>query len=52
VAGHERKAPVFELMQIGWMSSRDRVKEAIPPYLGAWIIEQVIAWRAGQENAA
>ena len=24
----------------GWMSNRDRVKEAIPPYLGYWIAQQ------------
>jgi DNA (cytosine-5)-methyltransferase 1 len=52
VAGHERKAPVFSVMEIGWMSSRDRVKEAIPPYLGYWIAQQLAAWRAGQEAAA
>lgn len=52
VAGHERKAPVLAVMETGWMSSRDAVKEAVPPYLGAWIAEQLAAWRAGQEAAA
>jgi len=57
VAGHERKAPVLEAMELstrpeGWMSSRDRVKEAIPPYLGYEIAQQLAAWRAEQEEAA
>lgn len=52
VAGHERKAPVFGVMEIGWMSSRDAVKEAIPPYLGSWIAEQLALWRAAREAAA
>jgi len=51
VAGHERKATVYSVMEISWMSSRDRVKEAIPPYLGFWVAQQLAAWRAGQENA-
>jgi len=51
VAGHERKEQVFSVMEIGWMSSRDKVKEAIPPYLGSWIAGQVASWRAGQEAA-
>ena len=46
VAGHERKAPVYSVMEISWMSNRDRVKEAIPPYLGYWIAQQLAAWRA------
>jgi DNA (cytosine-5)-methyltransferase 1 len=45
VAGHERKAPVFSVMEIDWMSNRDRVKEAIPPYLGRWVAEQLASWR-------
>ncbi len=45
VAGHERKAPVFAAMQIDWMSSRDAVKEAIPPYLSEWLAGQLAAWR-------
>lgn len=49
VAGHERKEAVFSVMEIelwdrrtrtGWMSNRNRIKEAIPPYLGKWIAEQ------------
>lgn len=51
VAGHERKQPVLDVMEIGWMSSRDAVKEAIPPYLGRWIAGQLAAWRAGQAAA-
>jgi len=55
VAGHERKKPVQRVMEIdlwdrktrtGWMSNRDAVAEAIPPYLGGWIAEQLTAWRA------
>ena len=45
MAGHERKRPVRDVMEIDWMSSRDRVKEAIPPYLGYWIARQLAAWR-------
>jgi DNA (cytosine-5)-methyltransferase 1 len=52
VAGHERKQPVLDVMEIDWMSSRDRIKEAIPPYLGRWVADQLAAWRAGQEMAA
>jgi len=52
VAGHERKAAVYSVMQIDWMSSRDAVKEAIPPYVGAWEAEQVAAWRTEQIAAA
>jgi DNA (cytosine-5)-methyltransferase 1 len=52
VAGHERKVPVLEVMEIDWMSNRDRIKEAIPPYLGYWIAEQLAAWRAAQAATA
>lgn len=52
VAGHERKAPVYKVMEIDWMSSRDRVKEAIPPYLGEWVAGQLAAWRAGAAQGA
>jgi hypothetical protein len=51
-AGHERKEPVFSLMEIGWMSTRDRVKEAIPPYLGYWTARQLACWRQLGEAAA
>ena len=41
VAGHERRGPVNEAMQITWMRNRDDVKEAIPPcftrYIGGLI---------------
>jgi DNA (cytosine-5)-methyltransferase 1 len=50
VAGHERKEPVRKVMEIGWMSNRDAVAEAIPPYLGAWLAGQVASWRAEQEQ--
>ena len=45
VSGHERREPVREAMAIDWMSSREDVKEAIPPYmtryLGAQVMEQL-----------
>lgn len=59
VAGHERKAAVYSVMEIelwnrrtrtGWMSGRDAVKEAIPPYLGAWLVDQLAGWRARKET--
>lgn len=40
VAGHERKGPVRRVMEIDWARNRDDVKEAVPPYVGAWIAEQ------------
>ncbi len=40
VAGHERKEPVRRVMEIDWARDRDAVKEAVPPYVGAWIAEQ------------
>jgi DNA (cytosine-5)-methyltransferase 1 len=52
VAGHERKEPVRRVMEIGWMSNREAVAEAIPPYLGAEIARQLALWRAAQETAA
>lgn len=61
VAGHERREPVRRVMEIdlydrktgtGWMSNRDAVKEAIPPYLGAWLAQQLAAWRLDRELAA
>lgn len=42
VSGHERKEPVREAMAIDWMSDRDHVKEAIPPYMTQWIGGEVI----------
>ena len=41
VAGHERKEPVQHVMEVPWMRNRDDVKESIPPYLTAWIAEQL-----------
>jgi hypothetical protein len=54
VAGHERKEPVRRVMEIdsAWMPDRNDVKEAIPPYLGAWIREQFEAHLAGLAAAA
>jgi len=51
-AGHERKEPMRRVMEIDWMTHRDAVKEAIPPYLGAEIVRQLTAWRVAQEAAA
>jgi DNA (cytosine-5)-methyltransferase 1 len=48
VAGHERKEPVRRVMQIDWMSNRDAVAEAIPPYLAGFIAEQLDSWRLEQ----
>ncbi len=41
VAGHERKEPVRRVMEIDWARDRDAIKEAVPPYVGAWIAEQL-----------
>jgi DNA (cytosine-5)-methyltransferase 1 len=52
VAGHERKAAVYSVMGIDWMSSRDAVKEAIPPYVGYWLATQLASWRAQEQETA
>jgi DNA (cytosine-5)-methyltransferase 1 len=41
VSGHERKDPVRRVMEIGWMRNRDDVAEAFPPYMAAWLGEQL-----------
>lgn len=51
VAGHERQEPVRRVMEIDWMSNREAVAEAIPPYLGCEVITQLTAWRASQAAA-
>jgi C-5 cytosine-specific DNA methylase len=43
VAGHERKEPVRRVMEIDWSSNRDAIKEAVPPYVGSWIAQQLEA---------
>jgi len=43
VSGHERKEPVREAMGIDWMSDRDDVAEAIPPYMTHFLGTQVLA---------
>jgi DNA (cytosine-5)-methyltransferase 1 len=48
VAGHERKEPVRRVMEITWARNRDDIKEAVPPYVGAWLAEQFEAHLAGQ----
>lgn len=45
VAGHERKEPVRRVMEIDWMSSREAVAEAIPPYLAGYVADQLEGWR-------
>ena len=45
VAGHERKEPVRHVMEITWMSNREAVAEAIPPYLAGFIADQLAGWR-------
>lgn len=46
VAGHELVEPVRQVMEIGWMSSREAVAEAIPPYLGTWVAGELAKYRA------
>lgn len=48
VAGHERKAPVRRVMEIDWMSGREAVAEAIPPYLSRWVAGQLRDWRLAE----
>jgi DNA (cytosine-5)-methyltransferase 1 len=43
VSGHERKEPVFSVMEIDWMSNREAIKEAIPPYMARHVGEQIYA---------
>jgi hypothetical protein len=54
VAGHERKEPVREVMEISenWMPDREAVAEAIPWYLGWWVIGQVTSWREARSREA
>lgn len=42
VSGHERKEPVREAMAIDWMTNRDHVAEAIPPYMTRYIGAEVL----------
>jgi hypothetical protein len=48
VAGHERKEPVRRVMEIDWARKREDVAEAVPPYVGQFIVEQVEAHLAGR----
>lgn len=43
VSGHERKEPVRLAMEIDWMTNREHVKEAIPPYFSEEVGRQVLA---------
>jgi hypothetical protein len=51
VAGHERKEPVRQVMEIPWARNRDDVKEAVPPYVGRWLAEQFEVYLAGKAAA-
>lgn len=42
VSGHERKEPVREAMDITWMSNREDIAEALPPYMTSFIGLQVL----------
>jgi DNA (cytosine-5)-methyltransferase 1 len=42
VSGHERRGPVSEAMAIDWMSRRDDVAEAVPPYMTEMLGTQVL----------
>jgi DNA (cytosine-5)-methyltransferase 1 len=41
VSGHERKEPVRRVMEIDWAKDREDVAEAVPPYVGAFIAQQL-----------
>jgi DNA (cytosine-5)-methyltransferase 1 len=41
VGGHERKEPVREAMDITWMSNREDIAEALPPYMTSFLGLQV-----------
>lgn len=41
VSGHERKAPVRRVMEIDWARNREDVVEAVPPYVGYWLGQEL-----------
>lgn len=41
VSGHERKEPVRRVMEMPWVREREDVVEAVPPYVGYWLGEQL-----------
>lgn len=41
VSGHERKEPVRRVMEIDWARKREDVVEAVPPYVGFWLGQQL-----------
>jgi hypothetical protein len=41
VSGHERKAPVRRVMEIDWAREREDVVEAVPPYVGYWLGQEL-----------
>ena len=41
VSGHERREPVRKVMEIPWAREREDVVEAVPPYVGYWLGEQL-----------
>ncbi len=42
VSGHERREPVREAMGIDWMTRREDVAEAVPPYMTQFLGRQVL----------
>jgi DNA (cytosine-5)-methyltransferase 1 len=41
VSGHERREPVRKVMEIPWARKREDVVEAVPPYVGYWLGQEL-----------
>lgn len=41
VSGHERREPVRRVMEIPWAREREDVVEAVPPYVGYWLGQEL-----------
>jgi hypothetical protein len=41
VSGHERREPVRRVMEIPWARGREDVVEAVPPYVGYWLGQEL-----------
>lgn len=41
VSGHERRDPVRRVMEIPWAREREDVVEAVPPYVGRWLGQEL-----------
>jgi C-5 cytosine-specific DNA methylase len=41
VSGHERHDPVRKVMEIPWAREREDVVEAVPPYVGLWLGQEL-----------